>query len=372
MSAIKLTVLRKLIWKEWLKSLMVAVLALFLLFSVAELITGFLRMTVTPLEVLTNYLLLLPLTFSKVVPLGCLLASLFSFQRLRSRNELVAIFASGFSRREFIFSVVQISSIIMALQFINLGYLDPWSKQLHREVIVDGEKKFSQAKSKGLLLSMIDSGKIWYRSENYYISYSAYDKNQKVLIQPTFFYFNKSRENTQIIKAQKAIRNNESSWTLLKAQKIKNISEDAFPEVKYHEQLQLSLQEDSSDFDRIDNDLNTLGLISLFEFVLQIKRSGILANEYEIFLLKKIADSIICLLFALVPIAIIFSPSRRSSSFGKNVLFAILFILGYWVVQNAFLAMGNSAKISPMAATLAAPSLCLLFFLGPCTISQRL
>ena len=372
MGAIKFTLLRKLIWKEWLKSLMVAILALFLLFSVAELITGFLRTTVTPLEVLINYLLLLPLTFSKVIPLACLLASLFSFQRLRNRNELVAIFASGFSRIEFISAMLQIASVIMAIQFINLGYLDPLSKQLHREIIVDGERKFSQAQRKGLLTSMIDSGKIWYRSENYYISYSAYDKKKKVLIQPTFFYFNEKKENTQIIKAEQASGSDSGAWTLLGAQEIKKISGETFPEVGPHEQLQLSLQENPSDFDRIDNDLNTLGLISLFEFVSQIKRSGILANEYEIFLLKKIADSIICLLFALVPIAIVFSPSRRNSSFGKNVLFAILFTLAYWMVQNGFLALGNSAKIPPLIATLAAPGLCLLLFLCSCGAKKRL
>ena len=359
----------KLIWLEWLKALAIALSALFLLFSVAELISGFLRTAVTSREVLINYLLFLPAMFAKILPLSCLLASLFSFHRLRSRNELIAILASGFSRKKFVFSILQIASSIMLLQFINVGYLDPLSKQLHKKVIVDGEQKFKKTKSKGLLTSVISSGKIWYRNDKYYVSYSVYDKGQKTLIRPTFFYFNQLNENTKIIKAERANGNEQGVWALSKVQIIENISKKIFPQLKTQDQLQLLLEETPSDFDRIDNDLNTLRPIALFEFVSQIKRSGILANEYEIFMLGKIVDSITCLIFALFPISIIFSPGPRNSSFGKNILFAIIFTLSYWAIHNAFLTLGNSAKIPPLLAAFAVSPVfapCIFFtFFGP-------
>lgn len=353
--------LRRLIWREWLKALLAAVSILFLLFSVAEIISGLLRTSVTASEVFVNYLLSLPFIFSKIIPLSCMLASLFSFQRLRGCSELMAIFASGLSRKKFVLFVLQIASIITIVQFINVFYLDPFCKELHKKIIVDGGRKFKKARSKGLLTSVINSGRIWYRSDKYYISYTIYDKNQKALIQPTFFYFDENNENTKMIKAERAIGNEQGIWTLSRAQMIKNISGDSFPELQTQKELRLSLEEVPSDFDRVDNDLNTLGPTALFQFILQIRKSGISANEYEIFFLGKIVDSIICLIFALIPATIIFSLGQRNSSFGRNVLFILLFTLSYWTLYSTTLALGNSTKIPSLAAAFAAPLLCILY-----------
>ena len=363
MISIKLSIFRQLVWKTWLKAFIVATLALFLLFSVGDLTVGFLRRSVSSWEVFVNYFLFLPFAFSKIIPSSSLLATLFFLHTMRGSSELVAIFSSGLSRRKFTRLIVEIASIIMVFQFINIYYLDPLSKQIHKKIIVNGGKKFSLTKSRSLLKSVISGGKIWYRSEGYYISYSAYDKSRKVLIQPTFFYFNENNENTKIIKAEKATGNNKREWVLSKAQIMENITTKTFPRLKDKHIFQLFLLETSDDFDRIDNDLNTLNPIALFKFVSQIKKSGILANEYEIFFLEKIANSVACLFFALLPIGIIFSPHQKNTSLGKSLLFSIIFTLGYWGIHSVFVTLGNSATIPPLLAAFGTLLLLTLYFL---------
>ena len=251
----------------------------------------------------------------------------------------------------------------MILQFINIHYLDPLSKQIHKKIILNGEKKFSLTKSRNSLRSVISGDKIWYRSEKYYVSYTAYNKNQRVLIQPTFFYFNKDNENTKIIKAQKATGNNKGEWVLSKAQIMEDITTKTFPKLKDQDIFALSLLETPDDFDRIDNDLNTLTPIALFKFVSQIKKSGISANEYEIFFLEKISNSITCLFFALLPIGIIFSPHKKKNSLSRNLLFSIIFTLGYWALHNVFITLGNSAQIPSLLAAFGTLILFTLYFL---------
>ncbi|MCY4644753.1 MAG: LptF/LptG family permease [Bacteriovoracales bacterium] len=351
------TLLQKLIWKEWLKAFSVAFFSLFLLFTVGELITQFSRTSIPTSDIMINYFLSMPYYLSHIIPISCLMATLFSLHSLRSRNELVAVLALGLSRKKLIFYILQIASLITALQFINVVYLDPSFKKLHKMMVTDRNKKFKQKNHKSLLSSILGHGQIWYRSKKYYVSYLAYDKNKKTLIKPTFFYFNENNESTKIIKAEQALGNETHTWSLSNVQIAKDLEGPRFPELENRDTLQLSLEESPLDFDRIDNDLSALGPIALLKFVSQIKKSGILSNEYEIFLFKKISTTIICLLFALLPMGIIYSPNQRNSSFGKNILITLGLLATHWSVHNIFLELGNSAKIPPLIAVFATPAL---------------
>ena len=190
-----------------------------------------------------------------------------------------------------------------------MSYVEPWAKKTEKEQIIKKGKKFKLSKTKGLITSAINGGKIWYRSDQYYVSYSAYDKNEQILIEPTFFYFDENNKNTKIVTAERAEWGEGGIWTLLNAETTKKIAAEVFPEQEEYKQVQLLLREEASEFDRIDDDLNTLGPIALFQFVSQIRKSGISSSEYEVFFLDKVARSLICLLFALAPWGVFFPPT---------------------------------------------------------------
>ena len=356
--------LRKLILKEWLKALVVSLIALLLIYSVGDLVSGLLRRKVTASEVFINYFLSIPWVMSIIIPFACLLATLFSLHKLRRTSELVAIFAAGFQRNQVVFSILQVTSLVAAFQLVNVGYIDPFFKRLHKEMIVEGHRKFSQAKLKGLLVSVIGGGKIWYRSDDHYVSYSLYDKTSNILVNPTFYYFDDDNNNVKIIRAEEATGNESGLWVLKNAQVIKNISgTDSFPEVEKKKELQLSTRQTPSNFARIDNDLKTLSPVPLFEFVWQIKRSGLSSSEYEIFLLEKVASGLLCFVFALMPIGIILAPNPRGSSFGKNALWAMVSLVVFFALQGPLVSLGSAGKMHPIVAVSATSVLFFVYFL---------
>ena len=356
--------LRKLILKEWIKAFFISIIILLLLFSVGDLISGFLRRKVTASEVFINYFLSFPWVFSKIIPFSCLLATLFSLNKLRNRSELVAILASGFPRRQIVSSILQITAVVVTFQLINAGYIDPFFKRLHKDMIVDGDRKFSQAKLKSLLISVIGGGKIWYRSDDHYVSYSIYRKSTKTLVNPTFYYFDDQNNNIKIIRSDEATGYENGYWILSNAQIISKISDPyVFPEMNERKELKLFLPEAPSDFARIDNDLKTLSPMALYQFVSQIRRSGLSSNEYEVFLLEKVMSGLMCFIFALIPIGIIFSPNQRGPSFGKNVVFAIVFLISFLALHGFFVSLGNTGKMEPFLAVFMASIICLVYFL---------
>ena len=352
--------IRLFIWRQWLFSFLNTFAILVFIFSARELIKGFLKTHITVKETLISYIFLLPDKFPIIIPISCLIATLFTINRLQNRNELIAIFSSGFSKRKFIFCILQVASLVAIFQLINNSYITPTLKFMHEKTIVDGHKKFGNAKPKILISSSIKSGKIWYRSSNYYVSYSAYDKNKETLIKPNFFFFNEKNENTKIVKAKQAIgdeRTQGRQWQLWDVDIIKNTSKESFPRVEKRKKMQLSLNESPIDFDRIDNNLNTLGLVNLLEFVFQIRRSGISASKYEIFFLEKIVNSFTCLLFTLIPMTILFAPTNRNPPLRKHIIITLLFTASYWVLHNSISALGATQKIPTLVAILAVPTI---------------
>src|SRR5690606_2570236 len=86
-------------------------------------------------------------------------------------------------------------------------------------------------------------------------------------------------------------------------------------------------------------------------------------SEYRIILLNKVFLSIVCLVFALIPLSGIFNPNRRSSSFGKNVILTLLVSIVFWVLYSATMALGNAGTLSPLLATATVPLSFFLFVL---------
>ena len=88
---------KKILRKEWCRNLLITSLSLFLLLVLGNLISGFMRSSVNAYEVLINQLLRTPDTITKILPTSCLIASLMTINNLIKSNQLVSIYASGFS-----------------------------------------------------------------------------------------------------------------------------------------------------------------------------------------------------------------------------------------------------------------------------------
>ena len=109
-----MSLITRYIQRKWFKSFFLSALVLYALLTAVNLISGLMRSSVKAWEVLVNHLLQTPAYCKFILPFSCLLASVLVIHGLMVKNELTAIFASGYKRKKVILSLT-VTSFIVAL-----------------------------------------------------------------------------------------------------------------------------------------------------------------------------------------------------------------------------------------------------------------
>jgi lipopolysaccharide export system permease protein len=338
-------ILSRLIVKEWFKSLIGAVFVLFLLITTADLINGFLQGKEVS-RVFLEYSLKMPDLMGKMFPICCLVATLFSLNSLKAHAELISILAAGYSYGKIYFLIASCALVMVLVQFLNLGFIEPYANKIKRQEI----QKSKMSEGRYLTRSSLDGGKFWYKSHNYFASFAYFDRKQKTLNNLEVYFFSDEHKSSRIIQAKKAIYQ-EGRWVLEDVVELSSLGNGTFPLQTTKAETYLALQEVPEDFGEFEADLTTLPIIKLQQFISRLSKTGINISEYQIILLNKVFLSFVCLVFALMPVSTIFNPNRRSSSFGKNVVLTLLVTVVFWVLYSSAVAMGNSGTLPPLVAT---------------------
>jgi lipopolysaccharide export system permease protein len=339
-------ILSRLIVKEWFKGLVGAVVILFLLITTADLINGFLQGKDAS-RVLLEYSFKMPDLMGKMLPICCLVASLFSLNKLKAHAELISILAAGYSYLRIYFFIGTSALVVMGVQFMNLGYIEPYANSIKRKEI----QKSRASEGKYLTRSSLEGGKFWFKSQQYFASFSFFDRRQRSLNDLELFYFGPDHRSRQIIRSKQAKHLEGQQWQLEDVTELTGLETSDFPVQKSQPQRVVSLNELPEDFEEFEADLTTLSFFKLSQFVSRLSKTGININEYYILLLNKVFLSLVCVIFALMPLSTIFNPNRRSSSFGKNVVFTLLITVIFWVLYSSSVAMGNNGYLPPILAT---------------------
>lgn len=350
-------IISKVIISEWLKSLLGALLVLFILLTVGDIVNGFLR-NYEARRVFIEYALKMPNLMGKMIPISALLATLFCINKLKGKSELIAMLGAGFSAKRFYILFLGASFFVGLLQFINLGFIDPFANKIKRQEF----EKSRRNESKYLARSNIGgSGYLWYKTGHYFASYLAYDAKNEVLKNVSLYVFDESSKGKEVIKAQTAKFSHDTLWILEDPFVVKGLETKEFPFVEREGRILVDLNEGPNSFRQFESDITTLNYFQLASFIKRLKGTEINTSEYQIMLYEKLSLSIICILFALFPAAGIFTPNARSSSFGKSVVFTLIFSIVFWMAHSSVIAFGSSGKLPPLAATMAIPIVFLIY-----------
>lgn len=325
-----------------------------LLVSVANLISGFLRSNVSSTDVVFNFLIEFPFFLQKIIPVSCLVASLFSINKLKNRNELTAIFASGFSRKEYIFTLCQAAAIVSIIQFVNSGFIQPFAKANKHYLIQNSSQKFRNLKSKGLRANTLESGKIWYKTENYFFSFLSFSKKTNTINQVELYIVDKNYKLKEKIIAPKLLYKN-GHWVAPSARLYNGLNNFSFPSSLNVENHVAPIEELPSDFTQIESDISTLSFFKLFSYIKSLESSGINTDEYKVLFLDKISAALICFVFTLLAAIAVFNPNRRNSSFGPNITLVFVFTLLYWLVHSYTTELGVNSILNPYISTFSVP-----------------
>lgn len=340
-----MNILSRLVIKEWFKALLGAVVVLFMLMTTAEVINGFMR-GVAFENIMFEYLLKLPELLEKIFPFTCMLATLFALQRLKAHNELIAILAAGLSSFRIYGLIATCSLFMVMVQFANMGYIGPYANKIKRQAI--SKSKISEGKY--LTRGAIDGGDFWFKSKDYFATFSVFDRATNSLRDVKFYFFDGNYLGTKTIIAKEAIFVKENEWLLKQIVSLDKLSVSGFPQEHKTAEGYFPILEKPQDFQEFEADLTTLSFGQLFRFIRKISKTGINTSEYDVLLWQKVSMALACLIFALIPMGSLFSPNRRSDSFGKNVFFALTNTVFFWLLYSSFLSLGNSGKVPAMIA----------------------
>jgi lipopolysaccharide export system permease protein len=305
----------------------------------------------------------MPSFLVKIFPVSCLIASLFSINKLKNRNELTAIFASGFSRRKFILGIGSIGAVVGIILFFINAYLVPMAKH-EQDVIKNGKKRETEGKAfikSTISINALNSGKIWFKGQDYFFSYSSFDIKSSTLYNLTMYFYDKNFNFTEQISAAYAEYQNDKTWIIHRALHYTNLDNKTFPSIKYYNQRPLVIREAVSDFAQINADIKTLNIWKLYDYIGVLRTNGINYSEYYVTFLDKFASGFTCLVLSILASVALFNPNRRNSSFGKNVAFVLSFTFVYWFIYSYFLSLGQSSSVPAIAATFGVPSVFVVY-----------
>lgn len=349
--------LSKILAKEWFKSLIGGIIVLFLLVSIGDIINGFLQ-NYAVRRIFIEYILKMPELMSKMLPICGLLASLFAINKLKNQSELMAILAGGYSASKVYRLFFTCSIVIAALQFINLGYLIPAANKIKREQF----EKSRENESKYLARSTIGSaGYIWYKTDNYFTSFKAFDAKKNRLKEVTIYFLSENKKLDSIYEAKSAEYISNNKWNLKNIKIVHSLENKEFPKYTTAQNLHIELNEKPKDFNQFESDITTLNIFELKDFIQRLRETDISTTEYEVMYFEKWSLSLVCIIFSLIPVSGIFNPNRRAAGFGKSILFTLLFTIFFWGLHSAGISMANNEKLPVFVATLGIPLIFCLY-----------
>jgi lipopolysaccharide export system permease protein len=349
-----MSIIKKLILREWLTFFTGSVFILLMVLSLGHMLSGLLSARMELQHLMKDLILEWPTFLIKIFPVSCLIASLFSINKLKSRNELTAIFASGYGRSRFVVSICTAGSIAGIILFYINAYLVPYAK--HQQTLLNNPEK-----ANSISINALNSGKIWFKGKDYFFSYSSFNTRLLELHNLTLYYYDNDFKFSEQISAPKAVFKDSNNWILTHALRATNLQNKTFPDLKNYSTYPIVLNESVSDFKKINTDILTLSIWKLYDYISVLRASEINPDEYYVIFLDKFSSAVTCLVLAVLASVALFNPNRRNSSFGKSVSMVLSFTFFYWFVYSYFLTLGQTSHLPPILATFGVPMLFVIY-----------
>src|SRR5690606_20754403 len=251
-------IITQLIVKEWFKSLIGAITVFFLLISTADLINGFLQGKDVA-RVLLEYSLKMPDLMGKIFPICCLVATLFAMNRLKGHAELISILAAGYSYGRIYLLIGSCALSMVAVQFLNLGFIEPYANKIKRQEI----QKSRKSEGKYLTRSSVEGGRFWYKSQNYFANFAYFDRKTNTLQDIEIYYFSPEHKSERIIRAERAGFIEKGMWQFHQTRILTALDGKEFPDELHEPQQFINLDEVPEDYGEFEADLTTINFFKL-------------------------------------------------------------------------------------------------------------
>jgi|GEM_PF-5492066 len=346
-------ILDRFLVKNWI-ALFVATFGILCMISfMGDFIDFMMKHDITFQKIIQNLIVKSTIIIAKILPIACIMSSLFFINKLKTHSELTAILASGFGKKRIANMLVFGGLFAFLIQFINTGFHEAYVYDFNQSL----EKSFSSKYSKRV---STDSG-IWFKNNNYFGSFFYFDQRTSKIIKPKLFFYRDGLVH-QTIEADQAVLLREKTWEFQNVKSRKFLSNKTdFPKFEKHETLTQELKEDFKDFNRYQSGVMSLSIFKLKSFISNLQSYKLNVREYLVLFYDKLATALSCFIFTVFPIFTLHNIGKRFSSAGRSIFLTLLFTLCFWFVAGSTQTIGAKFGLSPFLSVFATHLVLLVF-----------
>lgn len=324
-----------------------------MIFLAADFTSSMVRFDVGVDVFLRYYAYYIPQMLYQMIPVGCLIGTLFTLSNMNKSNELVSLFSMGVSLARVSAPILVLVGVISVISFFLGDRLLPEALKNKNYVYLVEMKKRPN------LYSTVKQNKIWYRSNNVIFNIGVLDPDTSKAQALTMYYFNEAWDLVQLIKAQ-TVKLLGDTWVLENGTVTLFSAESSFPMTREFRQKTVTMSEDLSDIKSAPPTSDVLTVNELRRYIRKNKALSLDTKRFEVDLHGKVAFAFSGFVLALLGIPFT-TRSQRSGGVMINVGVCAGLALVYWILFSAGLSVGKHGGLPPFLAAWGAN---LLLFIG--------
>ncbi len=309
------------------------------------------------IKLLINYYLSgIPVIFVQVVPIACLLATLYTFAKLNRDNEVIAMRSSGLSIFQLSKTVLTLSLLISVFVFMVNDRMVPGSlvfSDRMKEQIEDGGKK--QDHKQGQIIKNFSmfgaNNRLFYAN-----SFNTLSNTMEGII--ILEHDNKQNVLKKIVADKGVYRN--GVWIFYHCSTYNYENEDS--ESVYNEEESMTISESPSEFLNQGQKTDYMNISQLDNYIQKLAKSGAtkVIRSLTVDLYQKFAIPLTCLIITLLGVPFSLMMRKRAtglSSLGISIMVGFL----YYVLNAVSIAFGKQGFLPPFIAVFLSHMVALLF-----------
>jgi lipopolysaccharide export system permease protein len=333
--------------KQFLVTFFGAILVFATLFVVVDASSRLLPMNPSTKHLLSYYGYFLPSIVYQMLPVACVLATVFTLSTMSKSNEIVALYSLGRSLLRIAAPVlISVMTISVGSFWVSDQLLPSLNQRADYVLFVEIQKKPG-------LFSTVKTNRIWFRSKNHLFNLQTFNPDKMRGEKATFYSFDEGWNLVQVTSAR-VLEVEGNKWKLLDGSTTLFADESSFPLTQQFKTRYLNFEDTALDVTASSQlSEQALPVKDLKRFIDKNRDAGLDTLRYEVGYHSKFAFAfagfVMC--FIALPFAVTLN---RSGGRGKNIGITLGLVFLYWALFSSGLALGKHGTFPPAIAAWAA------------------
>lgn len=280
---------------------------------------------------------------SQLMPVACLLGTLFTLGTLNKNSELVAMFSMGMSLFRVSVPILTGTCVLSLALFL-------FQNQFITRLV---DKKnyifYVEMKKKPHMYSTSKQENIWYRSGQNIFNINLLNSKEEKASGVTVYTFSNAWTLQQILEAGEATVKT-GLWTLKNGKITVFFDDFSAPVSERFVERTLAVGEDVIDIKSTSKASSVMAVGELRRYISRNKEAGLNTTPFEVDYYAKFSYMFTSLVMVLLGVAFSIGSSPRAGGVLVNLQKCLLVTVGYWGVYSSSLTLGKFGGIPPMLA----------------------